>query len=602
MDFFISDIVEHDPAPPSSLVESSIGTKKPSSSRFKQKLRENNNGMTDNGFPAHVKRTPSNWQTRLRKRGLVPQNISEEKKSTTATTNKSNTKTPEQSKRIDNVLNNFSKKDPTNLSEAEKIHLENLTLLASMTASEIEDERQELLNKLDPKVLKSLLLRGERRERELKTKTKNKNKTSNNNNHNDEDNYHEDSDPGFGDWIGGYRNGVNRNINNNNVMAKELEMEKMVGMGLGKYDVDKALNIKSEKSTIHQNQIESQPQIQRNDKDIDGNNKKNKKKVSFKYDNSFTPESKPIKNDDNNDDNGYDDLAPSYNIALELDSKPTRDYISTVHFTKPLSTDDDDDWKLDLDDPMFMEKLHDKYYPDLPVDPDQLKWMKSSNNKNKSFSNSSEENQNESEKEKEKDESIYGQSGVKSKNHTPNNQKINEDDYQVEKEKGDDDYNDNDNIYNTIADIRFDFNGDMISLKAGKAIPSYLGLHHHGSNPDIAGYTISELAHLARSSFAGQRCIAIRTLGRILYKLGKKVYTKVEGSPEEGVPSGDVEANKLEVEFEMTIWAIFDELRIIETIQDAVDEKVTTNLSVRNYAIDAIWLWKKGGGNRRRAN
>ena len=44
-------------------------------------------------------------------------------------------------------------------------------------------------------------------------------------------------------------------------------------------------------------------------------------------------------------------------------------------------------------------------------------------------------------------------------------------------------------------------------------IPTYMGLHHHSENPHMAGYTLGELAHLARSTLAGQRCLSIQTLG-----------------------------------------------------------------------------------------
>lgn len=50
------------------------------------------------------------------------------------------------------------------------------------------------------------------------------------------------------------------------------------------------------------------------------------------------------------------------------------------------------------------------------------------------------------------------------------------------------------------------------------------GLHHHADAPEAAGYTIPELARLARSSFPAQRCIAFQTLGRILYRLGAGHY------------------------------------------------------------------------------
>ena len=41
----------------------------------------------------------------------------------------------------------------------------------------------------------------------------------------------------------------------------------------------------------------------------------------------------------------------------------------------------------------------------------------------------------------------------------------------------------------------------------------------------MAGYTLGELAHLARSTLAGQRCLSIQTLGRILHKLGLHKYS-----------------------------------------------------------------------------
>ena len=47
------------------------------------------------------------------------------------------------------------------------------------------------------------------------------------------------------------------------------------------------------------------------------------------------------------------------------------------------------------------------------------------------------------------------------------------------------------------------------------------GLHHHGAAPEDAGYTIGELAHLARSTVPAQRCVAFQTLGRVLYRLGR---------------------------------------------------------------------------------
>jgi hypothetical protein len=43
-------------------------------------------------------------------------------------------------------------------------------------------------------------------------------------------------------------------------------------------------------------------------------------------------------------------------------------------------------------------------------------------------------------------------------------------------------------------------------------------LHHHGNEPDLAGYTLDELFHLARSKFNQQRVLALQTIGNILAK------------------------------------------------------------------------------------
>lgn len=104
----------------------------------------------------------------------------------------------------------------------------------------------------------------------------------------------------------------------------------------------------------------------------------------------------------------------------------------------------------------------------------------------------------------------------------------------------------------------------------------------------MAGYTLSELVHLSRSVVPSQRCISIQTLGRILHKLGKHELGII--------PVAETEENqdiKEMVEtFEKMMWDLIEELRIIESITEAADEKYTKNLSVRNYAIEALYLIK----------
>lgn len=65
--------------------------------------------------------------------------------------------------------------------------------------------------------------------------------------------------------------------------------------------------------------------------------------------------------------------------------------------------------------------------------------------------------------------------------------------------------------------FRFDFNGDII--KDGENIPTHLGLHHHGEDPTLPGYTLQELFILSRSKFTQQRVLAITVLGKAIAKV-----------------------------------------------------------------------------------
>ncbi|XP_033892509.3 RNA polymerase II-associated protein 1-like isoform X1 [Acipenser ruthenus] len=63
---------------------------------------------------------------------------------------------------------------------------------------------------------------------------------------------------------------------------------------------------------------------------------------------------------------------------------------------------------------------------------------------------------------------------------------------------------------------RFDFSGSLIPPEAD--LPPHLGLHHHGEEPQLAGYSLQELFHLSRSQVTRQRSLALTTLARILHK------------------------------------------------------------------------------------
>ncbi|XP_028994443.1 RNA polymerase II-associated protein 1 [Betta splendens] len=63
---------------------------------------------------------------------------------------------------------------------------------------------------------------------------------------------------------------------------------------------------------------------------------------------------------------------------------------------------------------------------------------------------------------------------------------------------------------------RFDFAGTLIP--PAKDLPTHLGLHHHGEEPERAGYSLQELFLLSRSQVIQQRSLALSTLANILSK------------------------------------------------------------------------------------
>ncbi|XP_064621420.1 RNA polymerase II-associated protein 1-like [Lineus longissimus] len=61
---------------------------------------------------------------------------------------------------------------------------------------------------------------------------------------------------------------------------------------------------------------------------------------------------------------------------------------------------------------------------------------------------------------------------------------------------------------------RFDFHGQVVG--ANIDLPVHMGLHHHGEEPERAGYTLDEIFTLCRSTVAQQRVLALQVLVRIL--------------------------------------------------------------------------------------
>lgn len=352
-------------------------------------------------------------------------------------------------------------------SENEKIHIENLDRLSKMTQEEIDQERNELLGSMDERVLRGLLKRA---------------------------------------------------------MAREKESEGM----LDEDEVNKALGIENKSKKSVSFDLETDLKEEEKENREEAYNKKIQEETKQRL-SGFSMANVGVEGLMKEDDDRYPSFETLQEIQREMDEKKkANDELEeqrklNVHFPQPSSTSTDG---LDPNDPKFFDKLHEKYFPSLPSEPDKLEWMQ---------------------------------------------------DVKKDNTKGEDTEYSEERDSLLPKELRFDFKGQLLSPRQSNQIPTHLGLHHHGQQPDAAGYTILELAHLARSTIHSQRAIAIQTLGRILYRLGKGSY-----GPEIGAG----------------LWGLIDQARVIDTLTEASDEKRTPSMTVRAYAIEALWLWKQGGGGR----
>ena len=180
--------------------------------------------------------------------------------------------------------------------------------------------------------------------------------------------------------------------------------------------------------------------------------------------------------------------------------------------------------QIDPSSPNFLSELHDKYFPELPSDPSTLSWMQPLPEKS---------------------------------SYDPAAESL------------------------PAAALRFDFRGRLLPPRLSSQLPSTLGLHHHSSAPSSAGYTIPELAHLARSTFPTQRCLAMQTLGRILYRLGRRDF---------GIEGDDLSEG---------LWLEVEKGRVIDNlVEAAAGDSDKGNRTTWVTATEAVWLWRKGGGRR----
>ncbi|ANB11409.1 Rba50p [Sugiyamaella lignohabitans] len=361
------------------------------------------------------------------------------------------------------------------LSEREKIHLENIEKMASMNADEIEREREELLRNMDPGILQALLRRAEAAE--IKQPK---------------------------EWDDG----------SDSKEAKSSQ-EQAIGKDRASATAGSSSSSKNPKDHSSESQQKSsrpQPTIESEQENPDTYEKpkSQSKPRTVRFEQPAEREPEIHVDEDGNEyileeDDDEDDATQQPGIDLHFPKPPT----------VPEETESD-----------FLDEMHIKYFPDLEVEQDKLAWMRPV-----------------SEEEDMKEYSEYQDSLAPS-------------------------------------ELRFDFVGKLITPRQSRQISTDLGLHHHGDAPLAAGYTIAELAHLSRSTNYSQRCIAIRTLGRILYRLGKLQYGK---------------------EISSGLYGLVEHARVNETLIEAADENRTRSVAVRAYATEALWLWKGQGSTIRPA-
>lgn len=135
-----------------------------------------------------------------------------------------------------------------------------------------------------------------------------------------------------------------------------------------------------------------------------------------------------------------------------------------------------------------------------------------------------------------------------------------------------------------------------------------MGLHHHGEDPHAAGYTIPELAILARSTFPAQRCIAWQVVGRILFRLGRAEFGERGGQLSDGLwfvieKEGIVAGMLAEADGAAGQTQGRDKGKNTQDAEEGSNLPLASGVgrhaSAAAWAVEGIWLWQKGGGGDR---
>lgn len=264
---------------------------------------------------------------------------------------------------------------------------------------------------------------------------------------------------------------------------------------------------------------------------------------------------------------GHDDLPPT---QVPKDLHPASEYpnmdpstIERFHFpqpTQPMPT-------LDPSSPNFLTDLKTHYFPEITHNPSSLSWLQPPSS---------------SEEDPESTSAYHPASNA---------------------------------ISMAPSSIRFSLRGTILAPSTSLSLPTTLGLHHHGDDPQAAGYTIPELAILSRSTFPAQRCVAWQVLGRILYRLGKAEFGDRGGQLSEGlwfcIEKEGVVAGMLN-EADGVSSSNLGKIKTDDQKKDGdgdgenqdqagppVASGIGRHASATAWAVEGVWLWQKGGGGDR---
>ncbi|QKX64478.1 uncharacterized protein TRUGW13939_11652 [Talaromyces rugulosus] len=243
---------------------------------------------------------------------------------------------------------------------------------------------------------------------------------------------------------------------------------------------------------------------------------------------------------------GIDERAPA---AHPPDLLPASEFPNgPVHFPTPPPRQGPVP-NLDPNSPSFYADLQEHYFPDIPHDPSTLSWLKPVENDKDDHATSSP-------------------------------------------------YHSSSSATTIVPSaLRFSLRGEILPPSESLSLPTSLGLHHHADDPEAAGYTISELSILSRSTFPAQRCVAWQVIGRVLYRLGKGEF----GDPEQDLVDG--------------LWTVIEREAVVPRMMDEAEgggsqenkpqiaatgpkSNIGKHASAKAWAVEGIWLWQMGGGKR----